>query len=65
VIPWFAGGLTNLDNAVLLCGFHHRTVHKGEWTVKINASDGLPDFFPPARLDPHRRPRRNMCHRTL
>ena len=24
---------TNLDNAVLLCGHHHRLVHSGPWTI--------------------------------
>jgi hypothetical protein len=33
---WFhsAGGPTNLSNLVLLCGFHHRQVHRGELTVE-------------------------------
>ena len=25
--PWATGGQTNLDNAVPLCGFHHRRIH--------------------------------------
>lgn len=31
---WVDGGPTSLDNAVLLCGRHHRTVHRGEWVVR-------------------------------
>jgi hypothetical protein len=27
------------------------------------AADGHPEFLPPARIDPHRRPRRNLLHR--
>ncbi len=42
--PWSHGGGTDLDNALPLCGHHHRTVHQGkhellrhsdtEWTLK-------------------------------
>lgn len=27
------GGPTALDNAVLLCGYHHRTLHRDHWTI--------------------------------
>ncbi|HEY3834373.1 MAG TPA: HNH endonuclease signature motif containing protein, partial [Acidimicrobiia bacterium] len=37
VIPWWAGGATNLDNLVLLCSFHHHVVHRQGWT---NIFDG-------------------------
>ena len=60
---WADGGPTALSNAVLLCGFHHRVVHKGHWTVTINLTDGLPDFHPPHYVDPTRQPRRNTYHR--
>ncbi|WP_410808970.1 DUF222 domain-containing protein [Micromonospora sp. 067-2] len=49
---WVDGGPTALHNAVLLCGHHHRLVHRGEWTVRI-AHDGRPDFLPPEWLDPY------------
>ncbi|MBA8796266.1 hypothetical protein FHX74_003919 [Friedmanniella endophytica] len=29
VVPWAAGGRTDLDNLVLLCSWHHTTVHEG------------------------------------
>jgi hypothetical protein len=33
-IRWWAdGGPTNLDNLLLLCGFHHKLVHEHRWTV--------------------------------
>ncbi|MEZ5264753.1 MAG: DUF222 domain-containing protein [Acidimicrobiales bacterium] len=35
---WADGGPTNLDNLLLLCRRHHRTVHEGGWTV--HRSDG-------------------------
>ncbi|MGI5525018.1 DUF222 domain-containing protein [Micromonospora sp. CA-259024] len=59
---WADGGATALDNAVLLCGYHHRLVHRGDWAVRI-APDGRPDFLPPRWLDPLRTPRRNLYHR--
>jgi hypothetical protein len=59
---WVDGGATALVNAVLLCGHHHRLIHAGHWQVHI-AADGLPEFTPPAWIDPDRRPRRNQYHR--
>ncbi|MEU7673910.1 DUF222 domain-containing protein [Micromonospora taraxaci] len=59
---WADGGPTNLDNAVLLCGHHHRHVHRGEWTVRLG-DDDHPEFVPPAWLDPDQIPRRNHYHR--
>ncbi|MGC4768105.1 DUF222 domain-containing protein [Micromonospora sp. DT44] len=59
---WADGGATTLGNAVLLCGHHHRVLHQGDWVVRI-ASDGQPEFLPPAWLDPLRAPRRNLYHR--
>ena len=59
---WAQGGPTSLDNAVLLCGHHHRSVHHSDWTIRL-AHDRHPEFLPPAYLDPARRPRRNLYHR--
>ncbi|MGC4810512.1 DUF222 domain-containing protein [Micromonospora sp. DT228] len=59
---WADGGATALGNAVLLCGYHHRFVHRSDWTVRIGA-DGRPEFLPPRWLDPLRTPRRNRYHR--
>ena len=36
---WADGGPTDLRNLVLLCGFHHRLIHHGDWQVHI-AADG-------------------------
>ena len=58
---WVDGGSTNLDNSVLLCGHHHRIIHRGEWIVRL-AADGLPEFIPPAYVDPRQQPRRNLYH---
>jgi hypothetical protein len=59
---WVDGGPTTLDNLVLLCRHHHRTLHRSEWTVRIGV-DGHPEFIPPSWLDPRRHPRRNRFHR--
>jgi hypothetical protein len=59
---WASGGPTSLDNLVLLCRHHHRTVHLSDWQVRLGV-DRFPEFVPPAHLDRHRRPRRNLYHR--
>ncbi|MGC4865270.1 DUF222 domain-containing protein [Micromonospora sp. DT53] len=59
---WADGGTTNLANAVLLCGHHHRHLHHSDWTVQLGR-DGHPEFVPPAWLDPEQLPRRNHYHR--
>jgi hypothetical protein len=64
ILGWHEGGTTNLSNAVLLCGYHHRLLHQpAGWTVHIDPTDGLPTFTPPAHIDPHHTPRRNRYHR--
>ena len=37
VVHWARGGLTELDNLVLLCQFHHHLVHEGGWNIHTNA----------------------------
>ncbi|MCP2322803.1 hypothetical protein HDA40_001310 [Hamadaea flava] len=59
---WADGGTTCLANSVLLCGFHHREIHHGLWEVRMRP-DGLPEFLPPAFVDPLRRAVRNTLHR--
>ncbi len=59
---WADGGSTSLDNAVLLCGHHHRHIHLANWAVQLGG-DGHPEFVPPAWLDPAQIPRRNHYHR--
>ncbi|GLH98775.1 HNH endonuclease [Phytohabitans aurantiacus] len=59
---WTDGGDTALNNGVLLCGYHHRLIHRGEWEVRM-ADDGRPEFIPPPYVDSERRPRRNIYHR--
>lgn len=41
VLPWHAGGSTDIPNAILLCRHHHRTVHEGDWQILMgDASRG-------------------------
>jgi len=58
IVSWLDKGNTDLDNGVLLCGHHHRLIHQDEWEVRLG-KDRLPEFLPPAWLDPDRKPRRN------
>ncbi len=60
VRAWIDGGRTELDNLCLLCAHHHRSFHSAGWSVAI--IDGLPQWTPPAWLDPRRRPRPNTAH---
>jgi hypothetical protein len=43
--PWLDGGLTDLDNLVLLCHKHHHLVHEGGWKVRL--VDNRPRFYRP------------------
>jgi Domain of unknown function (DUF222)/HNH endonuclease len=63
IVHWSNGGPTDLNNLILLCGYHHRLIHRSEWQVRINPKDGLPDFIPPGYIDGDQRPRRNRYHR--
>jgi hypothetical protein len=44
----------------VLCRFHHRHHAQHGWQVTI--TNGVPEWTPPAWLDPHRRPIRNTTH---
>ena len=50
---WTHGGPTSLDNLVLLCGHHHRTIHHTPWQIRLNPDDHRPEFLPPPK---HARP---------
>ncbi|MDN5913798.1 MAG: HNH endonuclease [Pseudonocardia sp.] len=56
ILPWEELGDTKLENLVMLCRRHHRLIHHSGWLVRIR--DGLPEFVPPAWIDPGRTPRR-------
>lgn len=44
VKEWVDGGLTDIDNLVLLCRRHHRLLHRGEFAISMNS--GLPVIKP-------------------
>ncbi|MFC8302131.1 DUF222 domain-containing protein [Specibacter sp. NPDC057265] len=60
IIPWQAGGPTNLSNACLLCSYHHTLIHNSQWSASID--HGTPQFTPPWYLDPSQTPRANDYH---
>jgi hypothetical protein len=33
IVSWADGGPTDLDNLILICGFHHRFVHEHGWNI--------------------------------
>jgi hypothetical protein len=51
VIHWADGGSTSLDNLVLLCRTHHRTVHEGQWQLTRDPSRRW-TAHPPDRVAP-------------
>jgi hypothetical protein len=75
VKPWQEGGPTDRNNIVALCRVHHalcepqpasigsdgREVIPDAWEVRIDHR-GLPEFLPPAALDPARTPIRRIGH---
>ena len=60
--PWSTGGRTDLDNAVLLCGWHHHLIHDTGWTARL-APDGIPELIPPSNVDPAQPPIRHRRFR--
>ena len=58
VKEWQRGGRTDLDNLVLLCRYHHAKFAQQGWGIVMR--DGVPWFIPPPRIDPERKPIRNI-----
>ncbi|WP_062377975.1 HNH endonuclease [Demequina pelophila] len=59
---WSAGGLTNVDNGVLLCVSCHHWIHRERWDIRVR--DGKVEFLPPPSADPLRRPQAAYRERT-
>ena len=53
VIPAALGGPTEVSNGVTLCWFHHRTLHRSDWRIRM--VDGVPQVQAPVWLDNRRR----------
>jgi hypothetical protein len=59
IVHWIRGGPTDLENLVLVCGFHHKLVHEFGWNVSLTGSvvewfrpNGRPlDRAPPIEAD--------------
>ncbi|WP_047524610.1 HNH endonuclease signature motif containing protein [Microbacterium sp. ZOR0019] len=53
VVEHARGGLTQTDNGVPLCWWHHRSLETSGWEIRM--SEGLPEIRGPAWWDPGRR----------
>jgi len=53
---WSRGGPTDLDNLVLLCRRHHRSVHEGGWRIVTEPVTGELVFHCPAGTAVHPSP---------
>jgi hypothetical protein len=57
VVPWAIEQRTHVDNGVLLCWYHHRSIHTSGWRIRM--INGSPEVMPPPGLGPpERRPAR-------
>jgi len=55
-VHWADGGPTNLDNLILLCGYHHRFLHENGWTIENNGYDKPVFRKPNGQIYPPNRP---------
>jgi hypothetical protein len=46
ITHWADGGPTDLDNLILLCGYHHRFLHEHGWRID-HGQTGIPQFHKP------------------
>ena len=59
ILHWSLGGVTDLDNLILLCGHHHRFVHEHGWHITGDPNDRVtfrrPNWapYPPPRPSLH------------
>jgi Domain of unknown function (DUF222) len=54
---------TSVEDATLLCGYHHREHPTLRWTCRM--INGTPHWTPPRWIDPDQTPRRNRVHEPL
>jgi hypothetical protein len=53
IIPWSQGGLTDIDNGILLCPFHHGMLHDSAFSLRMIR--GKPHLLAPPWIDPDQR----------
>lgn len=63
IIPWQDGGVTSIENGVLVCEVHHHYLHESDWTVRLVG--GTAWFTPPYSADIYRKERRNTYHHGI
>ncbi|HVL80653.1 MAG TPA: DUF222 domain-containing protein [Actinomycetota bacterium] len=50
VKEWALNGKTDLENLILLCGFHHRLVHEGGWRISGDPTHQVAFISPSGRF---------------
>jgi hypothetical protein len=50
IVPWKAGGRTDLENLVLMCQHHHYRLHSSGWSMRGNANEELTLIAPSGRV---------------
>lgn len=60
IIDWAHGGNTDVENLVLVCGFHHHRFAEHGWSVEL--INGRAHWRPPRLIDPDRKPLINTKH---
>ena len=60
VIPWAAGGPTDITNLALTCPRPHVETHQGTWTITM--IHGVPWVRPPTWINPRQPLLRNAMH---
>ena len=58
---WADGGKTDLENLILLCGFHHRFLHEHRWHITGNPNQEV--TFRRSDWTPYPRPRETLDRR--
>lgn len=56
IVAWFLGGLTDLENLMLMCPFHHRRFDRDGW--QLETRERARWLIPPPWVDAARTPRR-------
>jgi hypothetical protein len=52
IIPFSENGPTDIDNAAMLCAFHHHVIHNSDWLIRMIR--GRPQILAPPWINPDR-----------